>query len=377
MTDLEDLKEPKIIKKDRKLYKAVSRFSCKQIEDYIKKGDGKSNQCKRNKMIWLAETEKRALFYGDEIKYFKVNRPLNLLYLTKSPYVFSSALKLSDFDDEFPGQMQMLLRLFANGSEIYLQCAQLHRFLSGVGITVLEQYHMLQSILSQLEDMKTSDYELVFDKESLATMKVTPDGKTFKDSIQEYTDMYSEFSDSDKKKTNQRLSIYQLDQILLKAICANESSENGIKNDFQGWYVPTLDEDNELDEEYQLSDKEDKYAKTVWTEKVNGEDVTDMGEIALFDCLNSLQITSDQTIKCFEENFDEKQTDNPESSLRASMKKKRKKRKSSKKKKKKKPSKKKKKKSSKIKKLKFKKLTKRGKQWVNSMNKYLKKKKKK
>ena len=334
MTDLEDLKEPKIIKKDRKLYKAVSRFSCKQIEDYIKKGDGKSNQCKRNKMIWLAETEKRALFYGDEIKYFKVNRPLNLLYLTKSPYVFSSALKLSDFDDEFPGQMQTLLRLFANGSEIYLQCAQLHRFLSGVGTTTLEQYHMLQSILSQLEDMKTSDYELVFDKESLATMKVTPDGKTFKDSIQEYADMYSEFSDSDKKKTNQRLSIYQLDQILLKAICANESSENGIKNDFQGWYVPTLDEDNELDEEYQLSDKEDKYAKTVWTEKVNGEDVTDMGEIALFDCLNSLQITSDQTIKCFEENFDEKQTDYPESSLRASMKKKRKKRKSSKKKKK-------------------------------------------
>ena len=178
-------------------------------------------------------------------------------------------------------------------------------------------------------DTNTNLKVLNFDGKTLDQMHVTPDGKTLYDIIDEYITIGINLDQEQLNLTNQRLSIYVFDQILLKFMCINEKKNpHGIK----GWYVP-------------------KGTQTVWTEIVKGQSVPDMGEIALFDC-NSLA-------KC---QF---------SSERASLKKK-KRRKSKKKRFTKKKRKSKKKKS----KRKFKRLTKKGKEWAKSMSNYMKQKKK-
>ena len=77
------------------------------------------------------------------------------------------------------------------------------------------------------------------------------------------------------KLTNQRLSIYGLDQLLLKLLCLNEKVNH---NDIHGWYV-------------------EPGTQTVWTEIVNGQQVSDMGEIALFDCRNLVECSAKGSIK--------------------------------------------------------------------------------
>ena len=96
---------------------------------------------------------------------------------------------------------------------------------------------------------------------------ITPDNKRFEDLINEYIDIGEKLSDVEKELTNQRLSIYGLDQILLKLMCFNEKLLN---KDLKGWCVPSG-------------------TQTVWAEYVDGKKLSDMGEIILFDCSNLVE----------------------------------------------------------------------------------------
>lgn len=319
-----DLKK---INRDTKLYK-TTEYDCDSIFDYMKLE--RNQPCKTNKMIWLSESEERAKFYGNQIKIFNVDSEIYLWKLMEEPYSFF----LDNYvDNEFKGQMQVLLRLFGEGETLKDQAKTLYNFLTGSGIfNVRIQFDMLKNIRSQL----TEKDNITFDNKTLGQFKITPDNKTLDDIINDYIAIGDTFDEETMNQTKQRLSIYGFDQILLKLICKSEqTSPNGI----HGWYIP-------------------KDTTTVWVEVVNDNVVTDMEEIALFDN-NSLS-------KC-------------ELSLEKASLKKKKRKKSKRKKKKKKSSKKKrftKKRKVSKKRKKYKRLTKKGKEWAKSMSNYMKQKKK-
>ena len=319
----------KTVPTNTKLYK-TTEYNCDDIFDYMKLEP--SQPCKSNKMLWLSEDKERALSYGPNLKMFQVEAEMSLWNLLENDY-FEFFFRDETIDDEFTGKMQSLSRLFGKGSPLNYQAANLYSFLSGSGTSVRSQLSTLEDLKEEM-DTNTNLKVLNFDGKTLDQMHVTPDGKTLYDVINEYITIGINLDQEQLNLTNQRLSIYVFDQILLKFMCINEKNNpKGIK----GWYVPKV--------------------TTVWTEIVKGQSVPDMGEIALFDC-NSLS-------KC---EF---------SSEKASLKKKQ--RRKSKKKRFTKKSKKKKRKSKgkkKSKRRKYKRLTKKGREWVKSMSNYMKQKRK-
>jgi len=266
------------IKKGKILFKSVS-YSCESIFDYMEKDP--SSKCKTNKMIWLSENEERARSYGDDIKYFTVVKELTLLDFIGDDcnYDFSSSLTYETIDSELRGKMSSILKLIGGNSKLLYQSQLLYSLLTGNNFSVGMQLETLKSILDTINENQKGDYEFVFDDETVRQMKVTPDGKSFKMVLDEYIKLGEEL-DSDKKKLkNQRLSIYVFDQILLKLICLNEGLD-GVDNDIHGWYIP----------------HDSKYS-TVWTEIVNGETVSDMSEIALFNASEKILVEEDSNRK--------------------------------------------------------------------------------
>ena len=253
----------KLISTGTHLYKSVS-YNCEDIFAYMQTDP--SSKCKTNKMIWLAENEEGARSYGSDIKYFKVMKDLNLLDLVGKDcgYDFSVSIKYDNLDSEFRGKMNSILNFIAEREPLISQCYKLYSLLTGFNFTVGMQLETLKGISESLSDKSLSDYDLKFEDETIAQMKVTPDGKSFKEALDEYIEMGENLDPDEKNLKNQRLSIYVLDQILLKLICINENLD-GVNNDINGWYVPD-------DLEY----------TTVWKEIVNGNEVFSMGEIALF-----------------------------------------------------------------------------------------------
>jgi len=243
------------IDKDRELYKTTT-YDCPDIEKYMEwENDSK---CMTNKMLWLSEDKGRALSYGTDLKIFKTNSDIDLWNLMDpNPYPF----EIESGDEEFQGKMQSVLGLLGDQLTLNEQAIALYGFLTGSFIfSVTVQLSLLKTIYSGLSE----DSYLIFDKQQLSQILMTPDSRQFKEVIKDYIDIGDGFSPSQLRLTNQRLSIYGLDQILLKLICMNEyhsSSNTGVK----GWYVKPG-------------------TQTVWAEIVNGKKVTDMGEIALFDC---------------------------------------------------------------------------------------------
>tara|TARA_Y100001970_G_scaffold253401_1_gene328145 strand:+ start:1972 stop:2901 length:930 start_codon:yes stop_codon:yes gene_type:complete len=306
-----------IIKLNTELYKSVN-FPCKEIVEYMKTFPDQS--CGSNKMIWLSENKSRALSYGFNLKIFKTKSDIELWNLMREPYLF----QLEHInDEEFKGIMQSILRLF--GDTFNNQCISLYGFLTGSSLfSVRVQLSLLKSIYTEMIDNEKDD--LTFNEKTISQLKVTPDSKSFKDVLKKYIEIGDNLNDSELKLKNQRLSIYGLDQILLKLMCFNEKEND--KHGIKGWYIPSG-------------------TQTVWKELIDGKLVSDMGEIALFNCNNLIECTSE----------------------RASLKKSKRRRKSKRKKKK---SKRKKKKS----KRKFKRLTKKGKEWAKSMSNFMKQKRK-
>ena len=245
----------KTIDKGIELYKTTD-YKCRDIEKYMEWQ--KNRKCMTNKFLWLSEDKERALSYGDNLKIFKTNSDIDLWNLMDpEPYPF----KIESFDEEFQGKMQSVLGLLGDQLTLNEQAIALYGFLSGSFIfSVSIQLSLLKTIYSGLSE----DSYLTFNKQTLSQILMTPDSREFKDVIKDYIDIGNKFSPLQLRLTNQRLSIYGLDQILLKLICMNEynsSSNTGVK----GWYVPSG-------------------TQTVWSEIVEGIKVTDMGEIALFDC---------------------------------------------------------------------------------------------
>ena len=141
------------------------------------------------------------------------------------------------------------------------KCLQLYGLLTGSEpFNVEKQLSLLKTINSKLGELDESD-DIKFNGKQISQLIMTPDNKNFRDVIQEYIKIGNELK-HDKEKTNQRLSIYGLDQILLKLMCHNEKIHD---NNLKGWCVKSG-------------------TQSVWTEKVRGKKVSDMGEIALFDC---------------------------------------------------------------------------------------------
>ena len=297
------------IKRGKILFKSVS-YSCEDIFDYMEKDP--SSKCKTNKMIWLSENEERARSYGGDIKYFRVVKELTLLDFVGEDcnYDFSSSLTYETIDSELRGKMSTILKLIGGSSKLSYQSQLLHSLLTGNNFSVGMQLETLKTISDTLEEIKNSDYELEFDGQTISQMKVTPDGKTFKMTLDEYIEIGENLDSDQKKLKNQRLSIYIFDQILLKLICLNEGLD-GVNNDIHGWYIP-------YDADY----------STVWTETVNGETVSDMSEIALFNASEKILVETDDGKK-------EKTIIECDSEYRASLKKKKRKKKKSKRKKKK------------------------------------------
>ena len=287
------------IKKGKVLFKSIS-YDCESIFEYMEKDP--SSKCKTNKMIWLSESEDRALSYSDDIKYFRVVKDLTLLDFIGEDcnYDFSPSLTYENIDSELRGKMSIFLRLISENSKLYYQSHLLYSLLTGYNFTVGMQLEILKQILDTIDDDEKGYYEFKLDDETISQMKATPDGKPFKRVINDYIELGEKW-DSDKKKLkNQRLSIYVFDQILLKLICLNEGLD-GVNNDIHGWYIP-------YDIEY----------KTVWTETVDDEEVSDMSEIALFHASEKISVETDDGIK--EINVIECNTEN-----RASLKKKKRK----------------------------------------------------
>lgn len=287
------------LKKGKVLFKSVS-YSCESIFDYMEKDP--SSKCKTNKMIWLSENEERARSYGDDIKYFTLVKELTLLDFVGEDcnYDFSSSLTYETIDSELRGKMSSILKLIGGNSKLLYQSQLLYSLLTGNNFSVGMQLETLKSILDTIKEDEKGDYEFEFDDETIRQMKVTPDGKTLRMVLDEYIEMGEELDSDQKKLKNQRLSIYIFDQILLKLICLNEGLD-GVDNDIHGWYIP-------YNEEY----------NTVWKEIVNGEEVSDMSEIALFNASEKILVETDDGRK--ETNIIECDTE-----YRASLKKKRKK----------------------------------------------------
>ncbi len=243
--------------KGTKLYKTVS-FPCTSIKSFI--NSFPTQPCRTNKMIWLTEDKNRALSYGSELKIFKLKHDIELWNLM-NPDLHDFFIEKIE-DEEFTGLRNKILRIVSEGSSsIKLQSINLYGLLTGSGsYNVKKQLSILKTIHSKIDTLN----DIFFDEKTIAQVMITPDNKTFEDAINEYIEIGNKLSEEEKNLTNQRLSIYGLDQLLLKLMCFNEKTTSMSKN-IKGWYVPSG-------------------TQTVWTEFVDGKQVSDMGEIALFDC---------------------------------------------------------------------------------------------
>lgn len=247
--------------KGTKLYKTVS-FPCPSIKSYM---DSFPKQpCRTNKMLWLTEDLERALSYGSELKVFTLKDDIELWNLMEND-LHEFFMENID-DEEFFGLRNTILRIVAEGSlNIKEQGLSLYGLLTGSGpFSVKRQLSILKAIRSKIDVFNES---ISFDGQTLGQIMITPDNKRFDEVINEYIDIGKKLSGEEKELTNQRLSIYGLDQILLKLMCFNEKLLN---KDLKGWCVPSG-------------------TQTVWAEYVDGKRVSDMGEIALFDCSNLVE----------------------------------------------------------------------------------------
>jgi len=251
-------------------------------------------------MLWLTEDKNRALSYGSELKIFKLKYDIELWNLM-NPDLHDFFIEKIE-DEEFAGLRNKILRVVSEGSSnIKVQSINLYGLLTGSGsYNVKKQLSILKTIHSKLDTLN----DIFFDGKTIAQVMITPDNKSFEDTINEYIEIGNEFSEEEKNLQNQRLSIYGLDQLLLKLMCFNEKTTSMSKN-IKGWYVPSG-------------------TQTVWTEFVNGKQVSDMGEIALFDC--------GDLIECHEETDKAMLRKKRKSKKRKSKKRKSKKRKSKKRK---------------------------------------------
>ncbi len=250
------------------LYKTVS-YPCASIKSYMDTYPDKT--CYTNKMLWLSEDLERAKSYGSDVKKFSVQKELNLVNLmSDTPPSF-----LNDYlDDEYNGINLTILRVICRHSlNLKEQALHLYGLLTGsYSYSVNSQLSMLKSIRDNIEDYGNI---FTFDEQTVGQLKMTPDQKQFIDVINDYISIGAKLNNEQLKLNNQRLSIYGLDQLLLKLMCLNEIIRI---NEIHGWYVP-------------------KGTQTVWTEIVNGKKVSDMGEIALFDCSNLVECSAKGGIK--------------------------------------------------------------------------------
>ena len=258
----------KIIDKGTQLFKTVS-FPCGSIKSYMDIKPAKP--CYTNKMLWLSEDKERALSYGSDLKIFEVNYDLNLWNLT----IDNIPNFLNDkIDDEYPGINSTILRVISRDSlNLREQTINLYGLLTGSPpFSVNVQLNVLKTIRDNIKD-----YGNIFryDGNTIGQIMITPDKKEFANVIDEYISIGNDLDEGQLKLTNQRLSIYGLDQLLLKLMCLNEKINH---NDIHGWYV-------------------EPGTQTVWTEIVNGKQVSDMGEIALFDCRNLVECSAKGSIK--------------------------------------------------------------------------------
>ena len=317
-----------------KLYKTVS-FPCKSISEYMRLFP--EEPCRTNKMLWLSEDKERALSYGSSLKTFMTKSDIDLWDLMGPVYPF----QIKDADVEFVGKMGNIMNLFGPG-DLSMKANSLYSFLTGSGsYNVEKQLAFLKAIHSEIED----DANLVFDGKTASQTIMTPDAKSFKDVVQEYIKIGDDLGPVllGPDITNQRLSIYGLDQILLKMMCLNETDEVATKQGVKGWMVP-------------------QGKQSVWSEFVDGVQVSDMGELALFDCSN--------LISCGEEKKAQVKKRKKTKKTKKTKKRKKKKKKTKTKKRKTKI-KKKSKRTKKRRNLPMKRLTRRGKAWAKSMSKYM------
>ena len=168
-------------------------------------------------MLWLSEDKERALSYGSSLKTFMTKSDIELWDLMGPVYPF----QIKDADVEFVGKMDNIMNLFGPG-DLSMKANSLYSFLTGSGsYNVEKQLAFLKAIHSEIED----DANLVFDGKTASQTIMTPDAKSFKDVVQEYIKIGDDLGPVllGPEITNQRLSIYGLDQILLKMMCLNET----------------------------------------------------------------------------------------------------------------------------------------------------------
>ena len=237
-----------------KLWKTAI-YPCAEIQTYMGSGSG----CRIRNMIWLTEDRDRALSYGPEenLKLFTLTSDVDLWNLMSGvTYPFEETPMNSAFTDtELKGPMMMALNLFGGGSS-RSKCIDLYNFLTGTNMTVGGQIVLLSNIHERLDKIGHETFKTI----EFRHAKMTPDEIRFDEVIKRYMDLGRTLSQH-KELMNQRLSIYGLDQILLKLICHQELSDT--TTGVRGWYIPSG-------------------TKTVWTEVVGEHKVSDMGEIALF-----------------------------------------------------------------------------------------------
>uniref|UniRef100_A0A6C0CD60 Uncharacterized protein n=1 Tax=viral metagenome TaxID=1070528 RepID=A0A6C0CD60_9ZZZZ len=258
----------KIIDKGTQLFKTVS-YECESIKSYM---DIKPTKpCYTNKMIWLSEDRERALSYGSDLKIFMVKNDLNLLNLTNDniPNFLNDKI-----DDEYPEINSTILRVISRDSlNLREQTINLYGLLTGAPpFSVNVQLHILKTVR---DNIKGYGDIFRYDGNTIGQIMITPDKKEFANVVDEYISIGDSLDEEQLKLTNQRLSIYGLDQLLLKLMCLNEQVNH---NDVHGWYVP-------------------RGSQTVWIEIVKGQQVSDMGEIALFDCRNLVECSIKGSIK--------------------------------------------------------------------------------
>jgi len=253
-----------VIKKDKLLFKSV-QYTCDSISTFMNQFP--SQRCRTNKMIWLSESKLRAQSYGQNLKMFRAASDIDLWDFIESPYQFN--LESGYIDDEFKGKFQSVLRLLGEGQDLNFQAGMLYGLLSGVNFTVGTQLSILKSIYALVND----NSDLVFNEQALAQLSMTPDYKDMQTVLKEYIDLADDFTESNLRMKNQRLSIYGFDQILLKLMCVNE--EVGNQTGISGWYIP-------------------QDTKSVWTEVVSGYIVSDMGELAIFDSRKLINCASER-----------------------------------------------------------------------------------
>ena len=237
----------------------TTEYTCDGIKTYM---DEDMLQCHTRNMIWLTEDRDRALSYGPEkyLKSFTLNRDIQLWNLMSDYlYPFKDVIMRSaaEEDPEIKGPMMTALNLFGvGGDSAKSKCVALYNFLTGAGMNVRGQLDILLSIQIELPKIAKTFNSIEFQR-----TEMTPDNRPFNEVIETYIECGRRLDEEQKTENHQRLSIYVLDQILLKLICYQEyvSKTSGV----QGWYIPSG-------------------TNTVWTEIVGGQEVSDMGEIVLF-----------------------------------------------------------------------------------------------